>query len=342
MPAWQPVEWVRRRSPGRLREIVAWERDSLKAAYASPYDLGYVTNPGNVEPIDFLQLVDSFQFVPEPEAARRVGGPEGVPMHYFPRRSFDMWGARYFVLPCTPSDYTTPQQAIAAFFFAGVEPIFPPRAEADEARWKEQQDWQIFRNLDAYPRAWAVHEAHVRETFPEGAETPEARNWRTAILYKPDPFWQIPGRPVEDPRRIAWIEVDDPKSLRLDLGRPSSAAETVTIERNEPARVELTARLESPGLVVLADSYDLGWKLTLDGKPATILRANRMMRAAAVPAGTHRLVYSYEPFSLRVGLVLSALGVVGLAALALMKPPAGEGGSGWEASRPSTTPPTSG
>ena len=72
------------------------------------------------------------------------------------------------------------------------------------------------------------------------------------------------------------------------------------------------ATLESPGLVVLADTFYPGWRLTIDGRPASILRANRLMRAAAVPAGTHSLVYTYAPLSVSLGAALSAAALVAL------------------------------
>ncbi|MGO9846361.1 MAG: YfhO family protein [Methylocella sp.] len=68
-------------------------------------------------------------------------------------------------------------------------------------------------------------------------------------------------------------------------------------------------------MVILADTYYPGWRLTIDGKPAPILRANRMMRGAAVRAGVHRLVYTYEPSSFRIGLIVSLAGAIVLLAL---------------------------
>jgi uncharacterized membrane protein YfhO len=58
----------------------------------------------------------------------------------------------------------------------------------------------------------------------------------------------------------------------------------VAIVEVQPQRVILKARLDRPGLVILADSYYPGWQLAIDGQAATIYRANRLMRGAAVPA----------------------------------------------------------
>ena len=66
----------------------------------------------------------------------------------------------------------------------------------------------------------------------------------------------------------------------------------VTVD--DPRRVELAAVLRSPGLVVLADVFYPGWTLTVDGRPAEVLRTNRAMRGVALTAGTHRLVYRYR------------------------------------------------
>ena len=56
--------------------------------------------------------------------------------------------------------------------------------------------------------------------------------------------------------------------------------------------------------------------LVIDGNPAPILRANRMMRGAALPAGKHTLVYTYEPDSFRIGAIVSLAGTIVLLILA--------------------------
>jgi uncharacterized membrane protein YfhO len=89
----------------------------------------------------------------------------------------------------------------------------------------------------------------------------------------------------------------------------------VAITRYGPQRVELVAQLERLGLVVLADAYDTGWWLAIDGVSAPIYRTNRMMRGAAVKAGRRTLVYTYYPASWRIGAALSMAGLVALAAL---------------------------
>ena len=98
------------------------------------------------------------------------------------------------------------------------------------------------------------------------------------------------------------------------------AAESVAVVRHEPQRVELSATLERPGLVILADTYYPGWRLTIDGKPAPIFRANRMMRGATVPAGKHTLVYTYEPGSFRIGAIVSLAGATVLLILGCSSP----------------------
>ena len=68
-----------------------------------------------------------------------------------------------------------------------------------------------------------------------------------------------------------------------------------------PQQAVLEVSLDSPGLVVLADVYYPGWELKIDGKPAPIYRVNGVMRGAAGLRGPHRLVYTYDPQSFRVG-----------------------------------------
>jgi len=68
----------------------------------------------------------------------------------------------------------------------------------------------------------------------------------------------------------------------------------------------------SPGIAVLADTFDPGWKATLDGMLCPILRANGVFRGVATPAGIHEIVFEYRPVSFLVGMWVS------LASLALL------------------------
>jgi hypothetical protein len=132
-----------------------------------------------------------------------------------------------------------------------------------------------------------------------------------------DPLWSEPDRPVFNLRQAALIETDDRKEFSRFIGHgPVAPSESVAVVRYEPQRVELRANLERPGLVILADTYYPGWRLTIDGKPAPIYRANRLMRGAAVATGEHTLIYTYQPGSFRYGAIISAAGLIMLTGLA--------------------------
>jgi hypothetical protein len=136
------------------------------------------------------------------------------------------------------------------------------------------------------------------------------------LLYENDAFWSDPPRPVHDLHAMAFVETDHAEDLKGYINRRRVAPnESVTITRYEPQRVELTAVLEYPGLVILADLFYPGWRLTIDGAPAPIYRTNHAMRGAAVKAGKHRLVYTYEPLSVLLGLALTIAGVLALTVL---------------------------
>jgi hypothetical protein len=148
---------------------------------------------------------------------------------------------------------------------------------------------------------------------------PDPTRLTDRLLFRNDALWHDTGRPVADLRTMSYIETDHPEALRPYLGTAPAprSGESVTIARDDPQRVELVATLEAPGLVILADAFAPGWSLTIDGRPAPILRANRMMRGAAVPKGQHRLVYRYDPASFRIGIGVSSLALVAAVCLGL-------------------------
>jgi hypothetical protein len=61
------------------------------------------------------------------------------------------------------------------------------------------------------------------------------------------------------------------------------------------------------GYLVNTDAYYPGWKVYVDGGPATLYRANLAFRAVRVPPGRHTVRFHYEPRSVLLGLAVSAL-----------------------------------
>jgi hypothetical protein len=126
---------------------------------------------------------------------------------------------------------------------------------------------------------------------------------------------------IEALRRLAAPGFDASATVILADGdpgaRPAGPAGQVEVEELAPDRVRLEARLDEPGFVVLLDSHDPGWRVSVDGQPAELLRANVAFRAVAVPAGEHAVEFVYRPASLRAGLALSCAAAVGGLAFAL-------------------------
>ena len=141
------------------------------------------------------------------------------------------------------------------------------------ARWRDEEDWQIFRNKAAYPRAWIVHEAIWRKPV-RPAERADVAPIMNSLLFQNDLYWTDPDRPVFDPRSAAWVETDDRRALAgFAPGGPADPGESVVVTNPSPQRVELRARLTRPGLVILSDVFYPGWRLTIDGQETPVLRA---------------------------------------------------------------------
>jgi hypothetical protein len=324
LPSWEPVGWTKTSSEDREREFVAWERNTLYPKYGVPFGVEYTLSPGAAELSDYTVFFDAFLRELEPETARTLHFAAGHDVVVHRRRAFDMWNTRYFILPYAPGKWSSPQRGFASFLHR-TEPVFPaPGAFTGAGGRGTQRDWvasidfQVRRNLDCFPRAWVVHDARALNQADDRGRG-AAATWLDEILFSEDDRWRDPSRVVVDPRSTVWIEPENHAELApFVAGGKPTATESVCVISHEADRVELKASLDRPGIVVLSDVYYSGWRLSIDDKPAPMYRANRMMRAAAVDAGDHCLVFAYRPQSFRAGLIVS---YVGLAASALLACP---------------------
>jgi hypothetical protein len=111
--------------------------------------------------------------------------------------------------------------------------------------------------------------------------------------------------PQFNPASVAYVE----SSVEL----PALCRGTAQITNEIPTRILISAQMETPGLIVLADNWDKGWRAYWNGRPVPILRTDYAVRGVVGPAGSGTLEFIYQPASLILGLWLA-----GFAAMVLL------------------------
>lgn len=95
-----------------------------------------------------------------------------------------------------------------------------------------------------------------------------------------------------------------------DLNRMGEAMSgTAKIVEDDPAHVVIETDAPVSGRLILADTWYPGWEAMLDGEPARIDHAHGVFRSVKVLAGKHRIVFTYDPLSFRLGLAGSICGL---------------------------------
>jgi hypothetical protein len=117
-------------------------------------------------------------------------------------------------------------------------------------------------------------------------------------------------------QRMTRADFDPFSTVILDQAPGSAVAvlgkARAEIRRYENQTVDIDAAVDAPCMLVLADSFDPGWRAYVDGKEERIFRANAFFRAVPFPAGKHRVEFRYEPLSFTIGAVISLATLCGM------------------------------
>ena len=107
---------------------------------------------------------------------------------------------------------------------------------------------------------------------------------------------EIASLDIIDPLQTAVIDKRFADCVKdFTPSKPDSAA-SIVLESYRPSHLIYTSKTDSEQLAVFSEIYyQPGWKATIDGQPATHFRANWTLRAMLVPAGEHRIEFSFMP-----------------------------------------------
>ncbi|MBL7851508.1 MAG: hypothetical protein JNN04_11445 [Cyclobacteriaceae bacterium] len=98
------------------------------------------------------------------------------------------------------------------------------------------------------------------------------------------------------------VAVVDGSKFKINAPGTYDSAAMVRLVEQKPPYLKYEAVSVSGGLVVFSEIYyPKGWHAFLDGKEVPLIRANYVLRAMEVPAGTHTLEMKFEPKPYVVG-----------------------------------------
>jgi len=120
---------------------------------------------------------------------------------------------------------------------------------------------------------------------------PRARlyaNWR--IESDTNALAQVASREF-DPGQVVLVEGECPASANSE----AADAGTVTITDYHPKLVQMKASVQVPAVLLFNDKHDPNWKVWVDGQPATMLKANYLMRGLHLAPGEHEIVWRFQP-----------------------------------------------
>jgi hypothetical protein len=154
--------------------------------------------------------------------------------------------------------------------------------------------------------------------------------WLPVILHEDD-YWIAENRHALPracvPRQVHVVKDDhralsamagfdfDPRQavfMTDELGLPDDMQGQASVRYESPTKAELDVEMQTAGLVLLADSWNAGWRAELDGHSCPIYRVDVALRGFHVPAGKHRIVCTYDPPSVRIGIQAAAAGGIAL------------------------------
>jgi hypothetical protein len=167
---------------------------------------------------------------------------------------------------------------------------------------------RVYAMGDPFPRAWVVHAVEVIAAEEAAlarlsADTFDLR--RVAVVNEPLGL-ALPGPTDASTARPG--RAREPRAERDEaLAEVGSRAQVLAFA---PDGISLRVDAVADGLLVLSEVYYPGWRASVDGLPARVLRADGLLRGIPISQGQHMVRVWYAPASVRAGLAISALALI--------------------------------
>lgn len=189
---------------------------------------------------------------------------------YTHRRLLDMLNVEYILFPPGSSN----------------PPLYEPLELVQQS-----DEGAIYRNPNALPRAWLVHNATVIADDNQQLARMAAADF--------------------DPATTAIVSEAPP-----ELVQPTTEERVEAIEYG-PNELTVRATASASAMLIVSDAYTDDWYVSVDGAPARLYRANYALRGVWLPAGAHEIRFTYRPQAFVIGGWISLLTLLTISGYAL-------------------------
>ena len=136
--------------------------------------------------------------------------------------------------------------------------------------------------------------------------------------------WEVNTNDVVNLKKLGDLNFDPIKTVLVSTPEAGLAATdtnensgSVGYQNYSSKHVLLVAQTTGPSVLLLNDKFDPHWSVTVDGKPAEVLRCNFIMRGVYLPAaGQHTVDFSFSlphrPLYITLSAIVVGIGLCGL------------------------------
>ncbi len=254
--------------------------------------------------VPFRVIGSHYDLLPNLASVYGLWDPRGNdPMQ--PAQAALVVGMAFHPRPGQILDAVHPPYPVAFLSYLGVRYMLGAHGEELAAPWERAWDLQggtVWRNRAALPLFF------MPATWRPARDPADALRATLAnVDFAAAAVTEPPGGAAAGPGGAAPGAGGEPG--------PRSQRGSVQIASLKPNSFDLDVATPTGGLAVSSVALCRGWHLTLDGRPAGLVRVNGAFIGFLTPPGTHHAVLAYRPAGWVWGLRLCGLALLGLAAI---------------------------
>jgi hypothetical protein len=146
-------------------------------------------------------------------------------------------------------------------------------------------------NADRYGAAWFVDSIIEFDSANQELLAIGQYNLKKTALVHMDQFEELPH----------W-----PKSIKPELDTTSINSDRIELVTHQPDRLVYRSNATQERVAIFSEAhYPNGWQVSIDGQSTEMFRADYVLRALIVPAGTHEIVFEFIPEVVHTGQLIS-------------------------------------